>query len=58
MRAAFLLVNDLAVLLLRDHLTEVLGTDPLSGPGMTRWAGEVLAVYGAGLLAAPSTGPC
>ena len=52
-RAAFLLVNDLAVLLLRDHLTEVLGTDPLSGPGMTRWAGEVLAIYGAGLQAAP-----
>jgi hypothetical protein len=52
-RAAFLLVNDLAVLLLRDHLTEVLGTDPLSGPGMARWAGEVLTVYGAGLLAAP-----
>ena len=52
-RAAFLLSNDLAVLLLRDHLTEVLGIDPLSGPGMTRWAGEVLAIYGAGLLAAP-----
>jgi len=52
-RAAFLLVNDLAVLLLRDHLTEVLGADPLSGPGMTRWAGEVLVIYGAGLLAAP-----
>ena len=52
-RAAFLLVNDLAVLLLRDHLTAVLGTDPLSGPGMTRWAGEVLAIYGAGLQAAP-----
>jgi AcrR family transcriptional regulator len=52
-RAAFLLVNDLAVLLLRDHLTEVLGIDPLSGPGMTRWAGEVLAIYGAGLLAVP-----
>lgn len=51
-RAAFLLINDLAVLLLRDHLTEVLGADPLSGPGMTRWAGEVLAIYGAGLLAA------
>jgi hypothetical protein len=48
-----LLVNDLALLLLRDHLTEVLGTDPLSGPGMTRWAGEVLTIYGAGLLAAP-----
>src|SRR5215469_12545555 len=52
-RAAFLLSNDLAVLLLRDHLTEVLGIDPLSGPGMMRWAGEVLAIYGAGLLAAP-----
>ena len=52
-RAAFLLVNDLAVLLLRDHLTEVLGADPLSGPGIARWAGEVLTIYGAGLLAAP-----
>ncbi len=52
-RAAFLLVNDLALLLLRDYLAEVLGTDPLSGPGMARWAGEVLTIYGAGLLAAP-----
>jgi TetR/AcrR family transcriptional regulator, regulator of cefoperazone and chloramphenicol sensitivity len=52
-RAAFLLVNDLAVLLLRDHLAEVLGTDPLSGGSMARWAGEVLTIYGAGLLAAP-----
>ncbi len=52
-RAAFLLVNDLAVLLLRDHLTDVLGADPLSGPGAARWASEVLTIYGAGLLAAP-----
>ena len=52
-RAAFLLINDLTVLLLRDRLAEVLGTDPLSGPGMARWAGEVLAIYGAGLLTAP-----
>ena len=55
-RAAFLLSNDLAVLMLRDHLTTVLGTDPLSGPGMTRWAREVLAIYGAGLLAATPPG--
>jgi AcrR family transcriptional regulator len=55
-RAAFLLGNDLAVLLLRDHLTEVLGTDPLSAPGMARWASEVLAIYGAGLRAAPPPG--
>ena len=52
-RAAFLLINDLAVLLLREYLTEVLGTDPLSGTGMARWASEALAIYGAGLLAAP-----
>ena len=50
-RAAFLMSNDLAVLLLREHLTEVLGTDPLSETGMVRWAREVLAIYGSGLLA-------
>lgn len=48
-RAAFLMANDLAVLLLRDHLTELLGIDPLSAPGMKRWAGEVLAIYSSGL---------
>jgi hypothetical protein len=52
-RAAFLMSNDLAVLLLREHLADVLGTDPLSGEGLARWAREVLAVYGAGLLAPP-----
>ncbi|HCA88146.1 MAG TPA: TetR family transcriptional regulator [Streptomyces sp.] len=52
-RAAFLLVNDLAVLLLRDHLTGVLGFDPLSAAGMGRWAPEMLSVYAGGLTAAP-----
>lgn len=52
-RAAFLLVNDLAVLLLRDHLADVLGIDPLSADGMRRWAGEVLSLYASGLLPAP-----
>jgi AcrR family transcriptional regulator len=60
-RAAFLLVNDLALLLLRDHLTDVLGFDPLTGEGMSRWVGEVLTVYGGGLLdtsqAQPEGGP-
>lgn len=51
-RSAFLMANDLAVLLLRDHLTELLGVDPLSAPGMKRWAGEVLAIYSSGLGAA------
>jgi AcrR family transcriptional regulator len=35
--AAFLLANDLAVLIQRDRLADVLGTDPLSPGGMQRW---------------------
>ena len=53
-RVAFLLANDLAVLLLREHLADVLGVDPLSGEGMARWAREVLTIYAAGLPAAPA----
>ncbi|MFI5083534.1 MAG: TetR/AcrR family transcriptional regulator, partial [Streptosporangiales bacterium] len=53
-RVAFLLANDLAVLLLREHLADVLGVDPLSGEGMTRWAREVLTIYAAGLPASPA----
>jgi AcrR family transcriptional regulator len=49
-RTAFLMVNDLAVLLLREQLSAVLGVDPLGRDGMTRWAGEVLAVYQDGLF--------
>jgi TetR/AcrR family transcriptional regulator, regulator of cefoperazone and chloramphenicol sensitivity len=56
-RAAVLMSNDLAVLLLRDHLTDVLGTDPLSGAGMARWAREMLTIYASGLLASPPGGP-
>ena len=48
-RAAFLLVNDLAVLILRDRIREVLGVDPLSAAGLRRWGGEVLAVYRDGI---------
>ncbi|MFE3656565.1 TetR/AcrR family transcriptional regulator [Streptomyces sp. NPDC059165] len=50
-RAAFLLVNDLALLILRPRLAEVLGIDPLSAAGLERWASEVLAIYGGGLTA-------
>ena len=49
-RAAFLIVNDLAVILLRDHLADVLGEDPLSTAGMTRWATDVLAAYTKGVF--------
>jgi TetR/AcrR family transcriptional regulator, regulator of cefoperazone and chloramphenicol sensitivity len=48
-RAAFLLVNDLAVLTLRARLTEALGIDPLSDAGMKRWAAEVFTIYRDGL---------
>lgn len=50
MRAAFLLVNDLAAVILRDRLTEVLGIDPMSPAGLRRWGSEVLTVYRGGLL--------
>lgn len=49
-RAAFLIVNDLAVILLRDHLADALGEDPLSSAGMTRWATDVLAAYTRGVF--------
>lgn len=49
-RTAFLTVNDLALLLLRDQLKDVLGIDPLSRDGMARWAAQALAVYRDGLF--------
>lgn len=48
-RAAFLTATDMVVLLLREPLAEVLGVDPLSKDGMSRWVAEVLAICGAGL---------
>ena len=50
-RAAFLLANDLALVLLRDHLTDALGVDPLTREGMQRWAAEVLSAYAHGVFA-------
>lgn len=52
-RTAFLVVNDLAFLLLRDQLTRVLGADPLTSEGMRRWIDEALAIYQNGLLTGP-----
>lgn len=54
-RAAFLLVSDLAVVILRDRLREALDVDPLSAGGMRRWGAEVLSVYRDG-IGARSTG--
>ncbi|GAA5057477.1 TetR/AcrR family transcriptional regulator [Nocardia callitridis] len=48
-RAAFLLVNDLAVLTLRPHIAAVTGVDPLSRQGLRRWGDEVSTIYRNGL---------
>ncbi len=52
-RAAFLLANDLALVLLRPALRDVLGFDPMEPAGMRRWAAEVTTVYREGLWSAP-----
>jgi AcrR family transcriptional regulator len=52
-RAAFLLVNDLALVLLRNQIATVIGDDPLSQTGMARWAAEATAVYTRGAFRSP-----
>ncbi len=52
-RAAFFLVNDLAVVLLRNPIALAIGIDPLTPEGMDRWAGEVTIVYSEGAFHAP-----
>ena len=49
-RDAFLLSNDLAMLLLRPHLSEVVGIDPLSRDGLVRWSAEVVDLYTRGVF--------
>lgn len=54
-RSAFLLSNDLALILLRPHITQVTGTDPLSRDGLVRWSAEVFDIYANGIFTpAPS----
>lgn len=47
-RAAFLLANDLAVILLRNQIATAIGDDPLTPAGLDRWARDVTAVYTGG----------
>jgi AcrR family transcriptional regulator len=51
-RAAFLLANDLAVMLLRPQIVRAAGVDPLAGEGVARWAAEAVDVYTGGLFVA------
>jgi len=56
-RAAFLLVNDLAVILLREQITTAIGDDPLTPAGLTRWTKDVTAVYTGGAFTDPGKEP-
>lgn len=53
-RAAFFLVNDLALVLLRNQIAVAIGTDPLTPEGMDRWAREASSVYAEGAFQAPT----
>ena len=50
--AAFLLINDLALVLLQNHVAAAIGVDPLSPGGLDRWAREVTPIYAAGVFSA------
>ena len=52
-RAAFFLVNDLALILLRNPIAVAIGADPLTPEGVERWAREVTIVYAEGAFSAP-----
>jgi hypothetical protein len=55
-RAAFLLVNDLSMLLLARQLSDALGFDLQTPAGMTAWAGEAVDVYSHGAFRARDQG--
>ena len=52
-RAAFFLVNDLALILLRNQIALAIGADPLTPDGMDRWAREASIIYAEGAFRAP-----
>ncbi len=52
-RAAFFLVNDLALILLRNPIAKAIGADPLTPDGIERWAREATTVYAEGAFRAP-----
>ena len=52
-RTAFFLVNDLALILLRNQIAVAIGADPLTPEGMDRWAREASIVYAEGAFSAP-----
>jgi len=57
-RAAILLVNDLAGIMLDDLITAVFGESPLVEPGLRHWVEVLMQIYTEGLfVASPATAP-
>lgn len=55
-RTAFLLSNDLSLVLLRRQIARVTGTDPLTRQGLTPWMAVIMDVYADGIFAVPAAG--
>ena len=51
-RTAFLLANDLSLVLLHRQIAWATGTDPLTRDGLARWTAAVMDVYTGGVFAA------
>jgi len=49
-RAAFLMINDLATMLLHKNLAAVVGVDPLTPDGIARWAADAVGAYTHGVF--------
>ena len=54
MRTAFLLSNDLSLVLLRHQIARSAGIDPLTREGLGPWSAVVLDVYTQGVFAVPA----
>lgn len=52
-RTAFLLANDLSLVLLRRQIARATGTDPLTREGLASWTAAVMDVYTGGIFASP-----
>ena len=52
-RTAFLLANDLSLVLLHRQIARATGTDPLIREGLVAWTAAVMDVYTGGVFAAP-----
>lgn len=54
-RSAFILVGDLALILLHQPIAAAIGFDPLSPEGLQRWAQEVTTIYRDGIILGEET---